>query len=34
MFMSDGFHLSGKGAAMDELSVAVIIGMGSIKHIF
>ena len=37
MYMRDGFHLSGKGAAVcsdDELSAAVDRGMGSVKHIF
>ena len=36
MYMRDGFHLSGKGAAVfaDELSAAVDRGMGSIKSIF
>ena len=33
MYMRDGLHLSGKGAAVfaDELSAAVNINMGSIK---
>ena len=33
MYMRDGLHLSGKGAAVfaDELSAAVDSGMGSIK---
>ena len=36
MFMTDGFHLSGKGAAVlvDELSAAANSGMGSINNIF
>ena len=36
MFMRDGFHLSGNGAAVfaGELSAAVDSGMASIKHIF
>ena len=36
MYMKDGFHLSGKGAAVfaDELSTAVDSGMGSITNIF
>ena len=36
MFMRDGLHLSGKGAAMFayELFGAVDSGMGSIKYIF
>ena len=36
MFMTDGLHLSGKGAAVfaDELLGAVDSGMGNIKHIF
>ena len=36
MFMRDGLHLSGKGAAVfaDELSAAVDGGMGSITNIF
>ena len=34
--MRDGFHLSGKGAAVyaDELSAAVDSGTGSIMYIF
>ena len=36
MYMRDGFHISGKGAAVfaDELSAAVDIGVGSITNIF
>ena len=36
MYMKDGLHLSGKGAAVfaDELSAAVESGMGSIKIVF
>ena len=36
MYMRDGLHLSGKGAAVfaDELSAAVESGMGSINNIF
>ena len=36
MFMTDGLHLSGKGAAVfvDEILEAVDSGMGNIKHIF
>ena len=36
MFMRDGLHLSGKGAAVfaDELSAAVDSGMGNITNIF
>ena len=36
MYMKDGFHLSGKGAAVfaDDLSAAVDSGMGSITHIY
>ena len=36
MFMRDGFHLSGKGAAVfaDELLGTVDSGMGSINNIF
>ena len=36
MYMRDGLHLSGKGAAVfgDELSAAVDCGIGSIKTIF
>ena len=36
MFMRDGLHLSGKGAAVfvDELSATVGSGMGNIKTIF
>ena len=36
MFIRDGLHLRGKGAAMfaDEPSAAVDNGMGSIKNIF
>ena len=36
LFMVDGLHLSGKGAAMfaDEFSAAVYSGMGSINNIF
>ena len=36
MYMRDGLHLSGKGAAVfaDELSAAVESGMGSVKNIF
>ena len=36
MYMNDGLHLSGKGAAVfvDELSAAVDSGMGSITNIF
>ena len=36
MYMRDGLHLSGKGAAVftDELSAAVDSGMGSITNIF
>ena len=36
MFKGDGFHLSGKGAAVfaDELSGTVDNGMGSIKNSF
>ena len=35
MFMRDGFHLSGKDAAVfaDEFATALDSGMGSIKHI-
>ena len=35
MYMKDGLHLSGKGAAVfaDELSAAVDSGMGSITNI-
>ena len=36
MYMRDGLHLTGKGAAVfaDELSAAVDSGMGSITNIF
>ena len=36
MYMKDGLHLRGKGAAVfaDELSATVDSGMGSIKNIF
>ena len=36
MYMRDGLHLSGKGAAVfaDEFSAAVDSGMGSITNIF
>ena len=36
MYMRDGLHLIGKGAAMfaDELSAAVDLGMGCINNIF
>ena len=36
MFMRDGLHLSGKGAAVfaDELSAAVNSSMGSINNMF
>ena len=36
MYMRDGLHLSGNGATVfvDELSVAVDSGMGSIINIF
>ena len=36
MYMKDGLHLSGKGAAVfvNELSAAVDSGMGSITTIF
>ena len=36
MYMKDGLHLSGNGAAVlaDELSAAVDSGMGSITNIF
>ena len=36
IYMRDGLHLSGKGAAVsaDELSAAVDNGMGSINNIF
>ena len=36
MYMKDGLHLSGKGAAVfaDELSAAVNSGKGSITNIF
>ena len=36
IYMKDGLHLSGKGAAVfvDELSAAFDSGMGSIKNIF
>ena len=36
MYMKDGFHLSGKGAAVfaDDLSAAVDSGMGSITNIY
>ena len=36
MYMKDGLHLSGKGAAVfaDELSAKVHSGMGSITNIF
>ena len=36
MYMKDGLHLSGKGAAIfvDGLSAAVDSGMGSISNIF
>ena len=36
MYMKDGFHLSGKGAAVfaDGLTAAVDNGMGSVAHIF
>ena len=34
MYMRDGLHLSGNGVLADELSAAVVCGMGSIKHIF
>ena len=36
MYMRDGLHLSGKGAAVfaDELSAAADSGMGSITNIF
>ena len=35
MYIKDGFHLHGRGAAVfaDELSAAVESGMGSIKNI-
>ena len=35
MYMKDGFHLSGKGAAVfaDELSAAVDSGMDTMIHI-
>ena len=34
MYMRDGLHLSGKGAAVfaNELSAAIVSGMGSIKN--
>ena len=36
MYMREGFHVSGKGAAVfeNELSAAVNSGMGSITNIF
>ena len=36
MYMKDGLHLSGKGAAVfaDELSAAVDSGMGTMTNIF
>ena len=36
MYMNDGFHLSGKGAAVfvDGLTAAVDSGMGSISNTF
>ena len=36
MFMKDGLHLSGNGAAVlaNELSAAIDSGMGSINNIF